>query len=165
MEQNGHDRSREALRREAVARRAALKRTAHALEDRVKEGTEKVSDAIERTRDRMSTVDAFIHRHRWALMAGASATGLVLGLRYRSRPRRRARYATRARNGTEVEAVPRTVYVTERPHDGSRSVLRSAAGTAAAMALRHAVQYAVDRVAGGMEEEREEAPPARLPGM
>ena len=158
MAQNGHDQSREALRREAVARRAALKRTAHALEDRVKEGTEKVGDAIERTRDRVSALDAFIHRHRWALMAGASATGLVLGLRHQSRPRRETRSATQA------EAVPRTVYVTQRPHDGSRSVLRSAAGTAAAMALRHAVQYAVDRFAGSGDES-EQAPPGRLPGM
>src|SRR5688500_7106188 len=92
---NGHERERsvESLRREAATRRASLRRTAAALEDRLRvrghqmsEVVEKPRETVEHAREKLEGVDSFVHRHRYAILGGALGVGVVLGLRRKRRP-------------------------------------------------------------------------------
>lgn len=143
MARNGRERqTREDLRREAADRLAAVKRTAHALEDRLRERTEQVGEAIDRTRDQLQSFDQFVHRYRYLFIGGALGLGVAMG---RRRPRRRELGAT-AGNGNGVRYV-----LVERPQQ--RGVVRSLLGGVAALALRHGASWLVDQLHGEEEEE------------
>lgn len=150
MARNGHDRPSALLRREVAERRAAVRRTASALEDRLRQRGHQVSeavdharDAVERTRGALNEVDEFVHRHRYPILGGALGLGVVLGIRRRRRPQQVA----------SVEEAVRVVLERQRP-----SLLRSLFGAAAALALRHGVAILTER----LSEEPEPPRPQRL---
>lgn len=127
---NGHDKPAQLLRREVAERRAAVRRTAAALEDRLRQRGHQVSEAVdhardtvERTRDKLQGVDTFVHRYRYPLIGGAIGAGVLLGVR-------RARRPPDASNGNLEEAV-RLVLAKQKP-----SMFRSLLGAVAALALR-----------------------------
>jgi ElaB/YqjD/DUF883 family membrane-anchored ribosome-binding protein len=126
---NGHDKPAQLLRREAAERRAAVRRTAAALEDRLRQRGHQVSEAVdhardtvERTRDKLQGVDTFVHRYRYPLIGGAIGAGVLLGVHRARRPR--------DASGSLEEAV-RLVLAKQKP-----SMFRSLLGAVAALALR-----------------------------
>lgn len=126
---NGHDKPATLLRREAAERRAAVRRTAAALEDRLRHRGHQVSEAVEharetveRTRGKLQGVDTFVHRYRYPLIGGAIGAGVLLGARRARRPR--------DASGNVEEAV-RLVLARQKP-----SMFRSLLGAVAALALR-----------------------------
>jgi ElaB/YqjD/DUF883 family membrane-anchored ribosome-binding protein len=144
MARNGRERqTREDLRREAADRLAAVKRTAAALEDRLRERTEQVGEAIDRTRDQLHSVDQFVHRYRYAVIGGALGLGFALG----RRGRRRSKVS--ASNGAGVRYV-----LVEQPRQ--RGVVRSMLGGVAALALRQGASWLVDQL--GPKDEEDEGP-------
>lgn len=133
MGTNGHDGNGvDDLKRELEERRAAVRKTAQALEERLREKTHQVTEVIDRTREKLSGVDDFIHRHRYALMGGAVGLGAVMGLR------RRARHARRAPN---LDGAVR--FVVEKPR---QSVLKSLFGALAALAAKEGIAYITERL-------------------
>lgn len=149
---NGHDKPVDLLRREAAERRAAVRRTAAALEDRLRQRTEQVGDAVDQARDtvaqargKLHGVDTFVHRYRYPLIGGAVGLGLLMGVRRARRPREV--------NG--VEEAMRVVLERQRP-----SVFRSLLGAAAALALRRGIETLSRRL---MDEPRESYEPLSLP--
>ncbi len=144
MARNG--REREDLRREAADRLAAVKRTAAALEDRLREGSERVGEAIDRTRDQLHSVDHFVHRYRYAFIGGAVGLGIALA----RRSSRRTELTSSRANGVRYVLV-------ERPQQ--RGVVRSLLGGAAALALRHGASWLVDR----LDQSDEDRGPLLLP--
>jgi len=148
MARNGRERqTREDLRREAADRLAAVKRTAAALEDRLRERTEQVGDAIDRTVDQLQSFDDFVHRYRYVFIGGALGFGVALARRGSRRPQT-------ASGGNGVRYV-----LVERPHQ--RGVVRSLLGGVAALALRHGASWLVDRLDQPHEDE---GPPLLPPG-
>jgi hypothetical protein len=126
---NGHDKPATLLRREAAERRAAVRRTAAALEDRLRHRGHQVSEAVEharetveRTRGKLQGVDTFVHRYRYPLIGGAIGAGVLLGIHRARRPR--------DASGSVEEAV-RIVLARQKP-----SMFRSLLGAVAALALR-----------------------------
>ena len=148
MARNGHHKQVESLRREADERRAALRRTAHALEERLKESSQRVASAVERTRESFEGVDSFIQRHRYLIIGGAVGVGAMIGLRRRSPRVHRAR---------DMDQAVRFI-VERRPR---RSAVRSLFGTALAMAARQALAYATERFYPPEEYEHLALPPGR----
>lgn len=156
---NGHDKPAELLRREAAERRAAVRRTAAALEDRLRQRTHQVGEAVEqaretvehardtvaRTRGKLHGVDTFVHRYRYPLIGGALGAGLLLGVR-------RAR---RSREVTSVEEAVRVVLERQKP-----SIFRSLLGAAAALAMRRGIELLSNRL---MNEPHESYEPLLLP--
>jgi len=157
---NGHQKSAENLRREAAERRAAVRRTAAALEDRLRHRGHQVSEAVdharetveharetvEQARGKLHGVDTFVHRYRYPILGGAVGLGVVLGVR---RSRRRTHDAT------SVEEAVRVVLERKRP-----SLFRSLLGAAAALAVRHGMEYVSRRLA---YEPHESYEPLSLP--
>jgi ElaB/YqjD/DUF883 family membrane-anchored ribosome-binding protein len=126
---NGHDKPATLLRREAAERRAAVRRTAAALEDRlrhrghqVSEAVEQARDTVERTRGKLQGVDTFVHRYRYPLIGGAIGAGVLLGVRRARRP---------PDASASVEEAVRIVLARQKP-----SMFRSLLGAVAALALR-----------------------------
>lgn len=126
------------LRRESAGRREALRRTASALQDRLREKTHRIEEAVDRTRDTLTAADRSVRRHRHLLAGGALGLGLYLGLR---RGRRRA---DRDDERSRYRYAP-----VERPRG---SVLGSALSAAAGMALRGATSWVLQRVGEATEE-------------
>jgi hypothetical protein len=141
MARNGRERQREDLRREAADRLAAVKRTAAAIEDRLRERSEQVGEAIDRTRDQLHSVDQFVHRYRYVFIGGALGLGLVLG----RRGTRRSKLG--AKNGEGVRYV-----LVQQPQ---RGVVRSVLGGVTALALRKGASWLVDLLERPDEEEKE----------
>ena len=151
MARNGRERQTRAdLRREAADRLAAVKRTAAALEDRLRERTEQVGDAIDRTVDQLQSFDDFVHRYRYVFIGGA--LGLGVALARRCARSRRPQLTANGGNGVRYVLV-------ERPHQ--RGVVRSLLGGVAALALRHGASWLVDRLDQPHEDE---GPPLLPPG-
>lgn len=141
MARNGRERqTREDLRREAADRLAAVKRTAAALEDRLRERTEQVGDAIDRTRDQIQSFDQFVHRYRYIFIGGALGLGVAMGRRRKRRPQ------LTATAGDGVRYV-----LVEKPQQ--RGVVRSLLGGVAALALRQGASWLVDQLDSSPEEE------------
>jgi hypothetical protein len=148
---NGHDKPAALLRREAAERRAAVRRTAAALEDRLRERGHQVSEAVDQAREtveharetvvhargKLHGVDTFVHRYRYPILGGAVGLGVVLGIRRARRPR----------EATSVEEAVRVVLERQRP-----SMFRSLLGAAAALAVRRGVELLSRRL---MEEQHE----------
>ena len=149
MARNGHHKQVELLRREADERRAALRRTAHALEERLKESSHRVTSAVERTRESLEGFDSFVQRHRYLIIGGAVGVGAMIGLRRRSPRVHRAR---------DLDQAVRFVVEQRRPR---RSAFRSLFGTALAMAARQALAYATERFYPPEEYEHLALPPGR----
>lgn len=155
---NGHDKPAEVLRREAAERRAAVRRTAAALEDRLRERGHQVSEAVdqaretveqardtvERTRGKLHGVDTFVRHYRYPLIGGAVGAGVLLGVRRGRRQR-----------PTSVEDAVRVVLERQRP-----SWFRSLFGALAALAVRRGVELLSQRL---LEEPRESYEPLLLP--
>ncbi|HTE54325.1 MAG TPA: hypothetical protein VK698_25895 [Kofleriaceae bacterium] len=145
MGTNGHRRdSQTQLRREAAARRAALKQTASLLEDRLRERTDQIGEAFDRTRNQVEVLDDLIHRHRYLFIGGAIGVGfaLTLGRRAKSPP---ALPPAGEGNGDGVR------YVVVEPQDQRPGLLRSLAGGIAALALRQGATWLAHRVASSQE--------------
>ena len=152
---NGHEKPAELLRREAAERRAAVRRTAAVLEDRLREGGHAVSEAVEqaretvaRTRGKLHGVDTFVHQYRYPLMGGAVAAGLVLGVRRARRPRPAA----------NVEEAVRLVLARQKP-----SLLRSLFGAVTALAVRRGIELLSHRLMDEPHEPHEPHEPLLLP--
>lgn len=135
---NGHEKSGELLRREAAERRAAVRRTAAALEDRLRQRGHQVSEAVDqardtvaRTRGKLHGVDTFVHRYRYPLIGGAVGAGLLLGVRR----------AQKQREVTSVEEAVRVVMERQKP-----SVFRSLLGAVAALAMRRGFEMLSHRL-------------------
>jgi ElaB/YqjD/DUF883 family membrane-anchored ribosome-binding protein len=153
---NGHDKPAELLRREVAERRAAVRRTAAALEDRLRERGHQVSEAVDQARDtveqardtvanargKLHGVDTFVHRYRYPLIGGAVGAGLLLGVR-------RAARRPREREVDGVEEAVRVVLERQRP-----SVFRSLFSAAAALAMRRGIEILSRRL---MDEEPRES--------
>ena len=143
---NGHDKPADLLRREAAERRAAVRRTAAALEGRLRERSHQVSEAVDqaretveqardtvvRTRGKLHGVDTFVHRYRYPLIGGALGLGVVLGVRRGRRVRREM---------TSVEEAVRVVLERQKP-----SIFRSLLGAAAALAMRRGIELLSHRL-------------------
>lgn len=148
MARNGRERqTREDLRREAADRLAAVKRTAAALEDRLRERTEQVGEAIDRTRDQVKSADQFVHRYRYAFIGGALGLGIALGRRRRPR---RTELTASGSNGVRYVLVER--------HQ-QRGVVRSLLGGVAALALRHGASWLVNQ----LDSQEDDKGPLLLP--
>jgi ElaB/YqjD/DUF883 family membrane-anchored ribosome-binding protein len=142
MARNGRERqTREDLRREAADRLAAVKRTAAALEDRLRERSDQVGDAIDRTRDQIQSLDQFVHRYRYVFIGGALGLGVVVGRRRRTR---RPELTATGGNGVRYVLVERTQ---------QRGVVRSLLGGVAALALRQGASWLVDQLDRPQEDE------------
>ena len=135
---NGHDKPAEHLRREAAERRAAVRRTAAALEDRLRQRTHQVSEAVEqardtvvRTRGKLHGVDTFVHQYRYPLLGAAVGVGVVLGVRR----------AGRERDPSSVEEAVRVVLQRQKP-----SMFRSLLGAVAALAVRRGIEILSHRL-------------------
>ena len=153
MARNGH--KSETLRRESADRRAAVRRTAAALEDRlrfrghqVSEAVEQARDTVERTRGKLHGVDNFVRRYRYPILGGALGLGVVLGIRRRRRPQQVA----------SVEDAVRVVLERQRP-----SMFRSLFGAAAALAVRQGIALLSERMGGDDSEFTREPLPRTLP--
>jgi hypothetical protein len=156
---NGHDKPAVLLRREAAERRAAVRRTAAALEDRLRarghqvgeavdharETVEHARETVEHARGKLHGVDTFVHRYRYPILGSAVGLGVVLGIRRARRPR----------ETTSVEEAVRVVMERQRP-----SMFRSLLGAAAALAVRRGVELLSRRL---MEEQHESYEPILLP--
>ena len=150
---NGHEKPAELLRREVAERRAAVRRTAAALEDRLRERGHAVSEAVDQAREtvahargKLHGVDTFVHQYRYPLIGGAIAAGLVLGVRRAGRPRE---------STTNVEEAVRLVLARQKP-----SFLRSLFGAVTALALRRGVELLSQRLS---DEPRAPHDPLMLP--
>lgn len=152
---NGHDKPATLLRREAAERRAAVRRTAAALEDRlrhrghqVSEAVEQARDTVERTRGKLQGVDTFVHRYRYPLIGGAIGAGVLLGVRRARRP---------PDASASVEEAVRIVLARQKP-----SMFRSLLGAVAALALRRGLAVLSQQL---MEDEPHEPyeQPLQLP--
>jgi len=143
---NGHHREVDLLKREAAERRAALRRTASALEERLRERTQRVTSAARRTRETWAGVDDFIHRNRYLVIGGAVGLGAMLALRGRRRRTYRARSMDQA-----------VRFVVERPRT---SPVRSLLGAVSALALRQGLAWLGHRLEE-CEDERLMLPPGR----
>jgi ElaB/YqjD/DUF883 family membrane-anchored ribosome-binding protein len=130
------------LRRESAERREAMRRTASALQDRLREKTHRIEEAVDRTRDTLTAVDRAVRRHRHLLAGGAVGLGLYLGLRH---GRRRA--------DRDAERSPYRYARVERPQG---SVLGSALSAVAGMALRAGASWALQRLGEATEEDAAE---------
>lgn len=86
------------LRREAALRREAVKRTAAALEDRLRERSVQVGEVFDRTRDRLHRVDDTVTKYRYLFVGGAVGVGLALARPAVRRPR--SRTGSRAASAT-----------------------------------------------------------------
>ena len=139
MARNGRERQPDDLRREAADRLAAVKRTAAALEDRLRERTDQLGDAFDRTRDQLQHVDAFVHRHRYWFIGGAIGMGIALSRRGGDR----VNVTTGGCDGVRYVLVERA-----RP-----GVVRSLVGGVAALALRQGVSWLGSRLDASHEEE------------
>jgi hypothetical protein len=148
MGRNGERQTSTDLRREAALRRESIKRTAAALEDRLRARTDQLADAFDRTRDKLTVLDRVVHDYRYAFLGGAIGIGFALS---RRRAKRAARLALP--NGTRYVLVERA-----RP-----SVFRSLVGGAAALALRHGVEWLLRSMDESGDEEPLLLPPARPP--
>jgi hypothetical protein len=146
MARNGREREPDDLRREAAERLAAVKRTAAALEDRLRERTDQLGDAFDRTRDQLHQADGFVHRHRYWFIGGAVGVGLALARRGGNR------LNVNASGGDGV----RYILVERSPRPG---VVRSLLGGVAALALRQGVSWLGSQLDGS----REEGEPLLLP--
>ncbi len=145
MARNGHDKPAQSLQREAAERRAAVRRTAAALEDRLRRRGHEVSEAVDHAREtveqaretvvnargKLHGVDTFVHRYRYPILGGAVGLGVVLGIRRARRPR----------EATSVEEAVRVVLERQRP-----SLFRSLVGAAAALAVRRGVELLSQRL-------------------
>lgn len=159
MASNGHGKPTESLRVEAAERRAAVRRTAAALEDRLRTRGHQVSEAVDHAREtveharetvehargKLHGVDTFVHHYRYPILGGAVGLGVVLGIRRARRPR----------EATSVEEAVRVVLERRKP-----SMFRSLLGAAAALAVRRGVELLSRRL---MEEPRESYEPLMLP--
>lgn len=159
MASNGHDKPAVLLRREAAERRAAVRRTAAALEDRLRVRGHQVSEAVDHARDtvehardtmvhargKLHGVDTFVHRYRYPMIGGAVGLGVVLGVRRTRRPRQM----------TSVEDAVRVVLERQRP-----SVLRSLLGAVTALVIRRGIEMLSREL---MNEPRESHEPLLLP--
>ena len=126
------------LRRESAERREAMRRTASALQDRLREKTHRIEEAVDRTRDTLTAADRSVRRHRHLLAGGALGLGLYLGLR---RGRRQA--------DRDDERSRRPYAPLARPQ---RSVLGSALSAVAGIALRGGASWVLQRLGEGTEE-------------
>ncbi len=157
---NGHDKPSELLRVEAAERRAAVRRTAAALEDRLRQRGHQVSEAVDqaretvehardtvaRTRGKLHGVDTFVHRYRYPLIGGAIGAGVLLGVHRARRPR----------DPSNVEEAVRIVMQRQKP-----SVFRSLLGAAAALAMRRGIEMLSRQLMH--DETREPYDPLLLP--
>jgi len=119
------------LQHEVEVRRAAVKRTAAALEDRLRERSEQLGEAFDKTRDRVQEIDRLAHRYRYALIGGA--IGLGFGLARRGGSGRVA--VTPAGGGDGIRYL-----LVERPA-ARPGLLRSLLGGVTALALRQGVNW------------------------
>ena len=151
MARNGRERQPDDLRREAADRLAAVKRTAAALEDRLRERTDQLGEAFDRTRDQVHHVDAFVRRHPYWFIGGAVGLGIALARRSGGR------VDLTANDGVRYVLVER---------DSRPGVVRSLLGGAAALALRHGVSWLAGRLDDPHHEEGESpfSPPDRKVG-
>lgn len=145
---NGNGRS---LERQVEAQRELVRRTASQLEDRLRDKTHEVREALDSARekvqevrekmsvvgDRMHDVTEFLQRHRYAVLGGALAAGAVMGLRSGGK---RAR---RARGGEETIRY----IMAEQPKKAG--FLGSLIGAAAAFAAKQAIGHLTERLQGG----------------
>jgi ElaB/YqjD/DUF883 family membrane-anchored ribosome-binding protein len=157
---NGHDKPATTLRQEAAERRAAVRRTAAALEDRLRKRGHQVGEAVDQAREtveharetvdhargKLHGVDTFVHRYRYPMLGGAVGLGVVLGIRRRAR---------RPREATSVEEAVRVVLQRQRP-----SMFRSLLGAAAALAVRRGIELLSRRL---MDDTHESYEPLLLP--
>jgi ElaB/YqjD/DUF883 family membrane-anchored ribosome-binding protein len=149
MPRNGREQSNEDLRREAALRRAAIKRTAQALEERLRQRTGQIAEAFDRTRDQIEGFDDLVHRHRYLFIGGAVGIGLALA----RRSSRRHAAPVAPSNGIRYVMM-------ERPRPG---LLRSLAGGLFALALRQGAQWLAGRLSQSDDDEPLMLPPASPP--
>lgn len=153
MGSNGHHRENpRQLRREAEERRRAIKETAAQLESRLRERTEQIGEAIDRTRNQLEVVDDLVHRYRYLFIGGAVGIGFAL---------------TRGRRPKPPQLPPPDhgirYVVVDKPHQ-PKGLVRSLAGGLAALALRHGVAWLTQRLTPPDEDEAAyEPPPRRAP--
>jgi hypothetical protein len=133
------------LRREAAVRREAVKRTAAALEDRLRERSEQVGEVFDRTRDRLHQVDDTVTKYRYLFVGGAVGVGLALARRRRPA----AAVANGQSGGVRYVMVERP---TSRP-----GLLRSLAGGLAALALRQGMDWVAGQM-DGRDDDDDDAP-------
>jgi hypothetical protein len=151
MGTNGHHReSPRQLRREAEERRRAIKETAAQLENRLRERTGQIGEAIDRTRNQLEVVDDLVHRYRYLFIGGALGIGFAL---------------TRTRRPKPPQLPPPDdgirYVVVDKPHQ-PKGLVRSLAGGLAALALRHGVAWLTQRLTPPQEQdEAPYAPPPR----
>ena len=132
------------LRREAAARREAVKRTAAALEDRLRERSEQVGEVFDRTRDRLHQVDHAVTKYRYLFVGGAVGVGFALA--------RRRKVAANGHDG-------HVRYVMVERQGGRPGLLRSLAGGLAALAMRQGMEWVTRQMHG----ERDDDDPMLLP--
>lgn len=147
MGRNGETSSE--LRREAALRRESIKRTAAALEDRLRARSDQLADAFDRTRDKLTLLDRVVHDYRYAFVGGAIGIGIALG-------RRRANRAARM----DVPADGMRYVLVERARPG---LLRSLVGGLTALAARQGIEWLAQNLDQTGEDEPLLLPPARRP--
>lgn len=160
---NGHG---DALKLQVDAQREVVRRTAAELEDRLRDKTHEVREKIEHARDKvtetvsdvkeklhvvgdkMDDVTGFVQRHRYAVLGGSLAAGVVLGMRRQRRERRQAQQAIR--------------YVVQEPAKKA-TLLGSLAGALFAFAAKQGVSYLTERLHGGSgDDDRDDGMPGRF---
>lgn len=156
---NGQDKSADSLRREAAERRAAVRRTAAVLEDRLRERGQQVGEAVDQAREtveqardtvaqargKLHGVDTFVHRFRYPLIGGAVGLGLLVGVRKNRRPR----------EVDSVEEAVRVVLARQKP-----TFFRSLLGAVAALAMRRGMEMLSHKL---MNDQRDPYEPLLLP--
>ena len=152
MGRNGRERdTRDELRREAADRLAAVKRTAAALEDRLRERSEQVGEVIDRTRDQLHGVDDLVHKYRYLFIGGALGVGFAIARRGRRR----------TVDALEDGGDERIRYVmVDRPRQG---VVRSLLGGLAALALRQGASWLTHQLTPDDEEREQHGLPPGKP--
>ena len=160
MATNGHDNGN-GLKQQVEAQREVVRRTAAALEDRLREKSHEVSEAIDSARDKVHEVSekvqvvgetvqdakAFVHQHAYAVIGGSLVAGVLLGLR-------RSASRGRGRDGHDLDHAIRYV-IAERP---KTSVFKSLLGAAAALAMRQGMSYVSRKLQVEDEEPGERYP-------
>jgi ElaB/YqjD/DUF883 family membrane-anchored ribosome-binding protein len=153
MGRNGQEReSQHELRREAAERRASIKRTAAALEERLRERTDQIAEAFDRTRDQLEGADRLVHKYRYAFLGAAVGLGFALSRRRRAGGGAAAAASPGGTNGIRYVLVER----------GKPGLLRSLAGGVAALALRQGAEWLLGRM-DSSDDEPLLLPPARPP--